>query len=1306
MLAERHGFRKRIQGLKARQREGKSYHQGLLRLCQELQHSRELASRRAATLPQPEFPSELPISEKWQEIATLIQQHQVIILCGETGSGKSTQLPKICLTQKRGIFGRIGHTQPRRIAARSLAARISEELGCELGTGVGFKVRFHDHVRPESHIKLMTDGMLLAEVQQDRFLNEYDTLIIDEAHERSLNIDFLLGYLRQLLPKRPDLKLIITSATIDPERFAEHFAGAPIINVSGRTYPVELRYRPPGQEGFEVKGQQPSPVAEESGEICSERDEPMQHAILEAVDELSRIDRGDILIFLSGEREIRETAESLRKHKLQRTEVLPLYARLGTAEQARIFHPSGERRIILATNVAETSLTVPGIRYVIDAGFARISRYSYRSKVQRLPIERISQASADQRKGRCGRVAAGVCIRLYSEDDYNSRRQFTEPEILRTNLASVILQMKILGFGEIADFPFVDSPDSRLIKDGYRVLEEIGAVGGDRKVTRLGRILGKLPVDPRIGRILLEAAHTHCLKEILVIAAAMSIQDPRERPVERQQAADEAHHHFRHEESDFLGFLKLWDHLEERRRHLSKRKFRNYCRDNFLSWIRVQEWHDIHHQLRGQMHELGYKENSMEAGYEAIHKAILSGLLSHLGFKDRGGERDYQGARNSRFHIFPGSGLFQKQPKWVVAAELVETTRLYARTAAAVRPEWVESLAGHLLKRSYSEPHWERNRGQVAAYEKVTLFGLTLVPRRKINYGPINPREAREIFIRFALVEGDFHTRAPFWRHNRELMEQIQGWEHKIRRQDLLVDHQVIYDYYDRLVPEGVYSTPQFDKWLREITRTEPKILHMRLQDLTRQGAVEASAEQFPDQFDLNGMQLPLEYRFEPGHPADGVTLKVPQAVLNQVSEERCQWLVPGLLPDLIVALLRSLPKQLRKSFVPAPDYARACLKVLHPSEKPLTLALSEQLKIMTGVHIPEDAWREESIPEHLRMNFQVLDERSGPVDSGRDLPALQRRHGGKEKTAYRQLPAAHLEREGIRGWDFGELPETVEMDRGGIKLRGFPALVDRGDSVALQVLDSQANAAREGRSGLRRLFMLQLSQDVRFLRRNLDGLERMCLQYAKAAPTPQGWGPPAGDDLENDLIALILDLTFIEGMPGIRDEQQFLRRIQERKGSLVGMANEVSALVGEILDRYQQVRKVLAGVTQINWMASIADIRQQLDRLVFIGFLRHTPYQQLRHLPRYLKAIALRLEKLSNAAVRDRARMREMEALFQKWLEREERYRNRGRRDERIEEMRWAIEELRVSLFAQELKTAYPVSLKRLEQRWRELGL
>ncbi len=1286
MLRDRHPLRKRLNGLQRRQQEGKPIDQGAARLWEQLERSKQLVQQRADTLPRPEFPPELPISGKWEEIAELIRDHQVIVLCGETGSGKSTQLPKICLALGRGVPGRIGHTQPRRIAARSLATRISEELGRELGTAVGYKVRFHDHVRPETHIKLLTDGMLLAEIQQDRYLNEYDTLIIDEAHERSLNIDFLLGYLKQLLPKRPDLKLIITSATIDPERFAEHFGGAPIINVSGRTYPVEVRYRPPEEEGG------------------GERDEPMQQALLDAVDELSRMDRGDILVFLSGEREIRETAELLRKHKLQLSEVLPLYARLGPAEQARIFHPSGARRIVLATNVAETSLTVPGIRYVIDSGFARISRYSHRSKVQRLPVERVSRASADQRKGRCGRVAAGVCIRLYSEEDFEDRREFMEPEILRTNLASVILQMKLLGFGEIEQFPFVDAPDHRLIKDGYRVLEEIGAVDGGRRVTRLGRQLASLPVDPRIGRMLLEAAHTHCLEEVLVIASALSIQDPRDRPMEKQQAADEAHVAFRDEESDFMGYLKLWRYLQEQRRHLSKRKFRGHCRERFLSWTRVQEWHDIHHQLRGQMHEMGYKENQAEAGYQEIHKAVLSGLLSHIGFKASGKEREYLGARNSRFHIFPGSSLFAKQPKWVAAAELVETTKLYARGVAMVRPEWIESLAGHLLKRSYSEPHWEKKRGQVAAYERVTLFGITLVARRKVNYGPIKSAEAREIFIRFALVEGDFHSRAPFWRHNRELIEEVRELEHKSRRQDLLVDEQTLFEYYDKRIPEGIYSAPQFDQWVRQATKEQPKLLHMRQEDLMQRQA-EVSAAAFPDHLELNGMRLPLEYHFSPGQQADGVSLRVPRAVLNQVTEERCQWLVPGLLRERVIALIKGLPKPLRKAFVPVPDYADACLKVLEPSDRPLTLALAGQLKAMTGVHIPEDAWREDAVPEHLRMNIQVQDENGRVIASGRDLIKLRQKHGGEGGERFHQLPASGLERDGIKTWDFGELPESVELDRGGIQLRGFPALLDRGDSVALRVLDSKENAQRSLRAGLRRLFMLNQAQEVRYLRRNLPGLQTMRLQYAKAAPTPEGWERPAAD-LEQELVALIFDLTFTEDLPPVRNARQFEQRIAERKGQLMSTAQEVLEQVGVILDQYQQLRKALSAHTQINWIASLTDMRQQLDRLVYMGFLQHTPYAQLQHLPRYLAALEKRLEKLGHAAARDRQLMGEMGTLYQSWQEREQRYRLAGRRDERIEELRWAFEELRVSLFAQELKTAYPVSLKRLEKRWKELGL
>jgi ATP-dependent helicase HrpA len=1287
LLQDRHDLRRRLGSVEKRKAEGKPFDQVLSRLVERLEHSRQIAQQRLESLPQPDFPPELPISEKWREIARLIEAHQVIVLCGETGSGKSTQLPKICLALGRGVWGRIGHTQPRRIAARSLASRISAELERELGTSVGYKVRFHDHVRPESHVKLLTDGMLLAEVQKDRFLNEYDTLIIDEAHERSLNIDFLLGYLKQLLPRRPDLKLIITSATIDPERFSKHFFDAPIINVSGRTYPVELRYRPPEEEGG------------------GERDEPLQQAILDAVDELSRIDRGDILVFLSGEREIRETAETLRKHKLQLTEVLPLYARLGPAEQGKIFRTGGSRRIILATNVAETSLTVPGIRYVIDAGFARISRYSHRSKVQRLPVERVSMASANQRKGRCGRVSEGICIRLFSEEDFESRPEFTEPEILRTNLASVILQMKILGFGEIEQFPFVDPPDSRLIKDGYRVLEEIGAVDGDKQVTRIGRQIARLPVDPRIGRMLLTAAHTHCLNEVQIIAAALSVQDPRDRPMDKQQEADQAHAQFKHEESDFLGFLQLWQHLEEQRRHLTKRKFRVHCRSNFLSWTRVQEWHDIHHQLRGQMHEMGYRENQAEAGYEEIHKALLTGLLSNIGLRSQGKDREYLGTRNSRFSVFPGSGLFAAQPKWLVAAELVETTKLYARSVAQIRPEWVESVAGHLVKHGYSEPHWEKKRGQVAAYEKVTLFGLPLVPKRKVNYGPLDPLVSREIFIRFALVEGDFHTRAPFWRHNRELIQYVEDLEHRARRRDLLVDDEVIYEYYDRRIPEGIYSTPQFEKWLRGITREQPKLLHMREEDLLREQD-SVCTEAFPDTLDIDGLQLPLSYHFEPGGKRDGVTLKVPQAVINQVSQARCDWLVPGLLRERIIGLLRGLPKQLRRSFVPIPDVADACIKHMVPGDKPLIRALGEELKRLKGVHVPEDAWCEVELPGHLRMNIQVVDVKGRTLAVDRDLVKLKREHGGDSEHSYHQHSDTGLEREGIKSWDFGELPESLELNRGGIKLRGFPALVDAGESVDFKVLDSSSNAQRVTRAGIRRLIMLKLAQDMRYLKRNLNGLAQMKLQYAKAPSAPPGLeSESTRSGLDNELVELVVDLTFLEDRETPRNAASFESRINAHKGALMSQANEACSLVAEILQGYQQVRKQLAGLTQLNWMISINDLKQQLDRLIFKGFLQCTPYAQLMQIPRYLKAMGMRMDKLQHAAARDQQRLREMQNLYQQWQQYDERYRNSGTADERVEELRWMFEELRVSLFAQELGTVYPVSLKRLEKRWKELG-
>ncbi len=1307
LLADRPSLRRRLRGLRQRLERGLPSSEGLARLWRDIGASRAIPEGRRALVPEIQFPPELPVSEHWREVAALIARHQVVILCGETGSGKSTQLPKICLTLGRGLTGRIGHTQPRRIAARTLANRVAQELGGESGGLVGYKVRFHDRVRPETCIKLMTDGILLAELQQDRLLWEYDTLIIDEAHERGLNIDFLLGYLRGLLPRRPDLKVIVTSATIEPQRFATHFADpggqpAPILEISGRTYPVEVRYRPPEVEN------------------AGERDDEMQLAISQALDELAREGRGDVLVFLSGEREIRETAETLRKHHPPSTEILPLYARQSPAEQARIFQAHGTRRVVLATNVAETSLTVPGIHYVIDPGFARISRYSHRGKVQRLPVERISQASANQRRGRCGRVAAGVCIRLYTPDNFESRPEFTEPEIHRANLAAVILQMKLLGFGEIESFPFVDPPDARQVADGYRTLEELAALDGQGRLTPLGQHLARLPLDPRIGRMLLASVDLGCLSELLVIAAALSVQDPRERPLENRQPADGIHATFNHEDSDFLAFLNLWRFLEQERPHLTRNKFRALCQRHFLSWNRVLEWRDVHTQLHAQMAELGFKANEQPAGYEAIHQALLPGLLGHIGFKDEG--REYQGARNSRFMIHPGSGLYDKMPKWIVAAERVETSRQYGRIVARVQPAWIEEAGRHLIQRTYSEPHWQAGSGQVAAYEKLTLFGVTIVPKRRVNYGPINPAEARAIFIRFALTEGDFETRAPFWRHNRELIAYIQHLEAKSRRRDILVDEDAIQAFYEQRVPAGIYSTPLFERWLRQASRKDPKLLYLRLEDAMRHEAAGVTTRAFPDHLQVGATALPLEYRFDPGQEGDGITLVVPAPLINQVSPDRCEWLVPGLLVERISALLRSLPKSWRKLLVPIPDTAERLAARLQPSDRPLIQALAEAIKDLTGHQVPEEAWDPAEIPGHLRMKFRLVDEAGRSLAIGDDYHQLRRQFGGSGRQAFAQIPTQGLEREGITRWDFGDLPESLDLDRGGIRLRGYPALVDQGDSVALRVLDSQAGAALAQRAGLRRLLMINLSTEVRQLRRNLPGLDRMRLQYARV-PEPEvaqagaGTGAPevpvgkAGQgskplDLADEILALVFDLTFIESGTPIRDRAGFEARLTSRKSKLGGVSSEVVALVGRILDDYQTLRQGLATSTQIHWRASVLDLKAQLDGLIYRGFLLAVPYAHLEDYPRYLKAARERLDKLFHAAGKDQQHLGELTPLLERWRERAATVRAAGRHDPRLEEIRWMLEELRVSLFAQRLGTAYPISLKRIETRWRELGL
>ena len=1305
LIRDRYELRRRLRGLQRRAAQGLPVDRGLAQVAAAIDRSRILAERRRAAVPAIQYPPELPVSERRDAVAQLIRDHQVIVLCGETGSGKSTQLPKICLDPAlglgqngagRGIYGRIGHTQPRRIAARSLASRISQELGTELGAAVGYKVRFHDRVHPETAVKLMTDGILLAELQQDRLLTEYDTLIIDEAHERSLNIDFMLGYLKQLLPKRPELKLIVTSATIDPERFARHFGGAPVVEISGRTYPVEVRYRPPDD---------PS---------AGERDDAMQMAISDAVAELARAGRGDVLVFLSGEREIRETAETLRKHHPPSTEILPLYARQGPTEQSKVFQPHGRRRVVLATNVAETSLTVPGIHYVVDPGFARISRYSRRSRVQRLPVERVSQASANQRKGRCGRVAAGICIRLYDADNFQARAEYTEPEIRRTNLAAVILQMKVLGFGDIETFPFIDPPDAKLISDGYRTLEELAALDSGGRLTDLGRQLARLPVDPRIGRMLLAAA-PRCLREVLIIAAALSVQDPRERPLEQRQSADEIHATFNHPDSDFLAFLSLWRFLEEERKRLSRRKFQQLCRQHFLSWNRVQEWHDVHAQLREQMQELGFREHDTEGTFEEIHRALLAGLLGNIGLKDE--QREYQGARGGHFHIHPSSGLFKDSPKWIVCAERVETTRDYGRIVAKVQPGWIEQAGAHLIKRRYAEPHWQSERGYVGAFETVTLFGVTLAARRRVNYGPINPAESREVFLRAGLAAGDFDTRAPFWRHNQELIESVHHLEAKSRRRDILVDEEAIYAFYAQRVPSGIYSKPQFEQWLRKATQREPKLMHMRLSDVLARDAAEVTKDRYPDSLRVGATDLPLEYHFDPGQRADGVTLVVPLALVNQVAPERLDWLVPGLLAERITAMLRGLPKSVRKAFVPIPDTAERVAARLAPSDRPLIQAVAEELKILTGVHVPEDVWDLSALPAHLRMKVRLVDADGRTLASGEDLLALKREHGDAVSAVLPQGDKARddIERHGITRWDFGTLPSHIDRSHGGIRLRGYPALVDAGDSVAIRVLDAEHTAERAMRTGLRRLIMLTLGQDLRYLRRNLPGLDRMRLQYAKA---PQVASPPAGkspqeivqdgkpSDLADELVALILDLTFTEGQPPLRDQAAFEARIAACKGRLMPTAGEVCELAAHILDAYQGLRQRLAGITQLNWMPSVLDLREQLDALVFRGFLEQVPFDRLKEYPRYLKAAEQRAEKLFHAAGRDQRRLAELKPVLEQLRERQAAARAAGRVDPRLEEIRWMLEELRVSLFAQQLGTACPVSVKRIQARWRELGL
>ncbi|EMN7214224.1 ATP-dependent RNA helicase HrpA [Vibrio vulnificus] len=1229
--------------------------------------------QRSRHQPKIEYPEILPVSQKKDDIADAIAHHQVVIVAGETGSGKTTQLPKICAELGRGKFGLIGHTQPRRLAARSVANRIAEEMETQLGDFVGYKVRFNDQISENTQIKLMTDGILLAEIQHDRFLNQYDTIIIDEAHERSLNIDFILGYLKELLPRRPDLKVIITSATIDPERFSNHFGGAPIIEVSGRTYPVETRYRPLGSE--------------------TEDDRDQLEGIFDAVDELCDEGLGDILIFMNGEREIRDTADALAKRKLKDTEIVPLYARLSAGEQNKIFQPHTGRRIVLATNVAETSLTVPGIKYVIDPGTARISRYSYRTKVQRLPIEPVSQASANQRKGRCGRVQEGICIRLYSEDDFNSRPEFTDPEILRTNLASVILQMTALGLGDIEAFPFVEAPDKRNILDGVRLLEELGAINSNAKdpkkrLTAVGKQLARLPIDPRLARMVLEAPRLGCLKEVMIIAAALSIQDPRERPSDKRQSADDKHRRFYHEDSDFLTFVNLWNHIQKQQKALSGNQFRRQCKDDYLNYLRVREWQDVYFQIHQSMREMEFKLNSEPGSYDAVHSAILTGLLSHIGMKDQE-KNEYHGARNARFHIFPGSGLFKKQPKWVMSAELVETSKLWGRIIAKIQPEWVEPLAKHLIKRSHSEPHWSKKQAAVMAYEKVMLYGIPIVPKRLVNYGNIDASVSREIFIRSALVEGDWETKHAFFKQNRKLLLEVEELEHKSRRRDILVDDEELFQFYDQRVGTEVVSGRHFDTWWKQASKKEPELLNFEKEMLFKGDASHVTDLDYPNFWHQNGLKLKLSYQFEPGDDSDGVTVHIPLPILNQIDPAGFDWQIPGLRHELVVSLIKSLPKTLRKNFVPAPNYADAFLSRVTAMEMPLLDALEKELRRMTGATVLREDWKLDQVPDHLKVTFRAVDERNRKLKEHKDLHELKESLKEKVQETLSKVADDDIEQQGLHTWSFGELPQVYQQKRGGYQVKAFPALVDNKDSVEIKLYETEQEQISAMQAGQRRLILLNVPSPIKYLHANLPNKSKLGLYFN-----------PYGKvlDLIDDCIACGVD-KLIEEQGGLVWEPEKFEALKEHvRAELGDTVVDIAKQVETILTTAFNINKKLKGKIDFTMAFALSDIKAQIEGLIFKGFATECGWKRLPDILRYMKAIERRMEKLPIDPNKDRLHMLKIESVVKDYKELLNKIPKGLAVPENVKEIRWMIEELRVSFFAQQLGTPYPVSDKRVK--------
>ncbi|MGW1911934.1 ATP-dependent RNA helicase HrpA [Streptomyces sp. NPDC002076] len=1248
-------------------------------------------AERRSRVPAVGYPEQLPVSQKKDEIAAAIRDHQVVIVAGETGSGKTTQIPKICLELGRGVRGMIGHTQPRRIAARTVAERVAEELRTPLGESVGWKVRFTDQVSPDAtFIKLMTDGILLAEIQTDRELRAYDTIIIDEAHERSLNIDFLLGYLAQLLPRRPDLKVVITSATIDPERFSRHFDDAPIVEVSGRTYPVEVRYRP---------------LLEQDSD---DTDRDQITAICDAVEELQGEGQGDILVFLSGEREIRDTADALEKKKYRFTEILPLYARLSHAEQHRVFQPHTGRRIVLATNVAETSLTVPGIKYVIDPGFARISRYSHRTKVQRLPIEPISQASANQRKGRCGRTSDGICIRLYSEDDFLARPEFTDAEILRTNLASVILQMTAAGLGDIEKFPFIDPPDHRNIRDGVQLLQELGALDAAQKdprkrLTDTGRKLAQLPVDPRLARMVLEADKNGCVREVMVIAAALSIQDPRERPADKQAQADQQHARFKDETSDFLAYLNLWRYIREQQKERGSSSFRRMCKQEYLNFLRIREWQDIYTQLRTVAKQMGMHLEEPAAGTDApadrIHTSLLAGLLSHIGMKDvrDGNKNEYLGARNAKFAIFPGSALFKKQPKFVMSAELVETSRLWARVNAKIEPEWVEPLAGHLLKRTYSEPHWEKDQAAVMAYEKVTLYGVPIVAQRKVNYGRIDPETSRELFIRNALVEGDWRTHHKFYADNRKLLSEVEELEHRARRRDIVVDDETLFDFYDQRVPEHVVSGAHFDSWWKRKRHEQPDFLDFEREMLIRESAEAVTKADYPDSWRQGQLKFRVTYQFEPGADADGVTVHIPLQVLNQVTDEGFDWQIPGLREEVVTELIRSLPKPIRRHYVPAPNYAKAFLERAVPLQEPLTVTMARELKRMVGVPFEADDFDWSKVPDHLRITFRIVDERRRKLAEDKDLEALKLRLKPKARKALSQAAAAtasreggeSLERKGLTDWTIGSLTRVFETRRAGHPVKAYPALVDDGDTVSVRLFDTEAEQAEAMWQGTRRLILRNIPVNpAKFASEKLTNAQKLAL-----SANPHG----SIQALFDDCAMAAADKLIADFGGPVWDEESYRKLYDKVRAEIVDTTVRTVAQVQQVLAAWQACERRLKAVSSPALLANLTDVRKQLDALVKPGFVTWAGIRRLPDLMRYLVAADRRLQQMPTNVQRDTTRMEKVHEMQDEYAWLLEQLPKGRPVPSSVLDIRWMIEELRVSYFAHALGTAYPVSDKRI---------